>query len=438
MLIDHVNSTLEGSVALAARRLHHELLTQGLDSRFWFAHASGGSLPDESYSRLPWPVRRPRSLWDAPAMVGRRARWYGVRRTMRRQLGDAPPPAAGFSVPLGKHATPYRRDWFQGDLLHLHSLSQHVDFPTFFSSVPRDLPIVWTIDDMNPVTGGCHFADDCTAFHQQCRYCPLLADPGPEDLSSSVFQVKREAYPVERMHVVATSEWLERSVCASELLGGAASIRTIRRGVDTLTFRPIDKRAARFALGLDPDCYWIAFGADNIAAPAQGAGDFLVMLRNLPGSQRIHGLLFGQGQLPPPESGVHLHHFGYQRSPEQLALIYSAADLFVVSSHFANLPQTAVESMSCGTPVIAYDVGGLGELITSGENGWLVGRHDPAELARRVRWMLDQPRARQQFAQAARRRIERDFDQRELAAAYAALYEHLLVRPALALPRLAA
>ncbi|HND54045.1 MAG TPA: glycosyltransferase, partial [Pirellulaceae bacterium] len=123
---------------------------------------------------------------------------------------------------------------------------------------------------------------------------------------------------------------------------------------------------------------------------------------------------------------------------EQLALIYSAADLFVVSSHFANLPQTAVESMSCGTPVIAYDVGGLGELITSGENGWLVGRHDPAELARRVRWMLDQPRARQQFAQAARRRIERDFDQRELAAAYAALYEHLLVRPALALPRLAA
>jgi glycosyltransferase involved in cell wall biosynthesis len=325
-----------------------------------------------------------------------------------------------------------------GDVVHLHWVSKLIDYPSFFASVPDDFPIVWTLHDMNAMTGGCHYTMGCEAFTTECRCCPLLGLPGDNDLSRRSFQVKLAALAGKNLHVVANSQWMESQARRSRVLAGARSFRTIHFGLDTQLFSPQDKRAARRALGLTDDRTIVAFGAESIDNLRKGLGQLLQALSLLRDRGQVLGIVFGNGMVPQ-HSGLslpELRSVGFVADPARQATLYSAADVFVIPSLQEAFGQTGIEAMACGTPVVGFDTGGIPDFVRPGETGLLARLGDATDLARQIQWLVDHADQAKRMGRAAREVVLDRFTLAHQARQHIELYESLLTaRPATALRR---
>jgi glycosyltransferase involved in cell wall biosynthesis len=425
MIIDQVNTFLEGGAAVAARRLHQALLDRGVDSRFWYSPKYQSEPPDVTFYPAPWPIAESSAVRAAGAAVRRVFRWASLRLQRAYYRQGRRPRRGVFEGPRQAWETPYRRECLGGELLHLHWIEKLIDYPSFFRTLPDELPVVWTLHDMNPLTGGCHHAEECLAYASQCGDCPLLARPGKRDLAARNFQLKRAAFRGKRLHIVTPSRWLERRVRQSPLLAEAQSIRTIHNGLDLRQFAPMDKTAARRQLGLPDDAFVAAYGAASLEIGSKGIAEFLAALPRLSPSQRPRGLLFGRGSAPASAGGVELLNCGFLATPEDQVPVYSAADVFVLPSHAENMPQTVVESLACGTPVVAFAVGGVPEIVRPGETGLLARLRDVEHLAEQLRWMADHRETCVRMGAAGRRLVEGEFDHAQQVGKYLALYRDL-------------
>lgn len=121
-----------------------------------------------------------------------------------------------------------------------------------------------------------------------------------------------------------------------------------------------------------------------------------------------------------------------------VAQLLAASDIFVLSSRSEGLPISVLEAMAAGLAVVATDVGGMSELVTDGETGFLVPPVDARALAAALGRLLRDPRLRRQFGAAARRRVERDFNLARFREAHLRLYRRELELRGLPLPRRAA
>ena len=158
MRIDHLNAYLTGGAAVAARRLHHGLLADGVESRFWFSGDSGGrrdSAPDASYRQIAWGMP---PIWDVLRFGPSAIRWGWERglRTYYRRGGAVRP--GMYNGPIRPYPTPFAPTDRLPDLLHLHWVSRIIDYRSFFGLLRAGLPLVWTLYNMLPLTGGCHHA----------------------------------------------------------------------------------------------------------------------------------------------------------------------------------------------------------------------------------------------------------------------------------------
>lgn len=432
MIVDQINVDLTGGAGIAARRLHHALQQQGIDSRFWYLQSHSLKQLDPSYHSLN-AVRPGDSItknfgiklreWQQRLLHRVRRLYYLKGRRQRRDY---------FSSPEDHRRFAYQREHMQGNLLHLHWISRQVDWPTLLNSIPEELPVVWTFHDMNVLTGGCHHADDCERFRTVCCECPILSRPGPTDLAHRNFILKRELLARLNLHVVLPSRWLENLARQSPIVANAKSIQTIFNGLDISVFRPQVKALARAALGIPTNSLLLAYGADSLKNRRKGIVEFMGAVERLPGNISARLLLFGKDFPPVVSSRFPTHHVGYVTDPSEQARIYSAADLFVMPSHAENMPQTVIESLACGTPVVAFDVGGIPEVVRPQETGMLAKRFDVDELSARISWLADHPELRQRMGIAGRRLVEREFDHLRQTNRYLSLYERLIadIRPA--------
>ncbi len=303
MIVNHLSTNLTGGAALAARRLHDSLLDAGQGSRFHFSRKWQGLTLDDSYSMLPWG-RSPVTGWrQFFAKLYQSRRRISLKIKQRRALPARVKRSEYFSFSQRIPETPFPFAACGDQLLHLHWVANLFDYTSFFSSIPDELPIVWTLHDMNAFTGGCHYAGDCEKYVSGCKNCPQLAIPGERDLAQRAFRSKQLAFAGKNLHIVAPSRWIENEARRSELLKGCRSIQTIHHGLDTKKFAPADKLQARRQLGLPPDAVVIAFGADAIHHRRKGLRHFLDALAHIP-HEGIVGLYFGNGDLPKLEIGL--------------------------------------------------------------------------------------------------------------------------------------
>jgi glycosyltransferase involved in cell wall biosynthesis len=155
----------------------------------------------------------------------------------------------------------------------------------------------------------------------------------------------------------------------------------------------------------------------------------LEAMRQLPASarQQVAAVVFGASQaetkLPCP-----VHFLGQLHDAITLALAYSAADVFVCPSRQENLPNTVLESLACGTPVVAFPVGGIPDMVEHGVNGWLAQAYDTAELARGISLLLNDAELRQRMGEAGRKKVEQTYAAPVIARRHIALYEEILAR----------
>lgn len=301
--------------------------------------------------------------------------------------------------------------WVAGSLLRIEDLAS------------LSVPIVWTLHDTWAFTGGCHYAGDCGGFRAKCGRCPQLGSDRDEDLAYAIWNRKRQAYANLNMTIVAPSRWLADLAQQSSLFNGRR-IEVIPNGLDTELFRPLDKAAAKAFLGIDPGRKVLLFGAEWLTDSRKGGDLLAAALARLDFPCAL--LTFGKGTIPfDANPNVTVHAKGTLRDDISLAVLYSAADVFVCPSREDNLPNTVAEAMACGTPCAAFAINGLPDMITHRIDGWLAKPFDPEDLAAGIRWIAVHPQP-EELGRCAREKALREYSLDVMTARYVSLYDELL------------
>jgi glycosyltransferase involved in cell wall biosynthesis len=315
------------------------------------------------------------------------------------------------------------------DILNLHWVAEFIDYREFFRKIPARLPVVWTLHDMNPFTGGCHFDGGCGRFAERCGACPQLGSSDAEDFSAQVWKRKQGAFSslnAQGVHLVTPSRWLQGEVSKSTLMS-KFRCTVIPNALDTEQFQPREQAAARKLLGIPADCAVILFLADWAGEKRKGFDLLVEALKPFRNDARVYLLAAGR-ELPAHDLGPQLVTTGYLTGEKQLSWVYSAADVFVLPSLQDNLPNTALEALSCGVPIVGFDVGGIPEIVREGETGLLVPTKDVARLRAAIASVVEDKNARARMSEAGRRRAVANYGLEIQARRYLELYTELVER----------
>lgn len=302
------------------------------------------------------------------------------------------------------------------DVLHLHWINQRF-IP--MEQLPKNKPIVWTLHDSWPFCGICHYFFNCEKYKQQCGDCPLLHSEEPNDLSNHVWKKKSEIYKDLDLHIVSPSRWLADCARNSSLLGHFP-ITVIPNCLDAETFRPLNDRKASGK-------HVVLYGAMNATKDnRKGFSNLVTALQLL--EQQGHGneielVVFGASKSDLSlEVNIPVHYVGYVNDTEKLVDLYNQASVMVVPSLAENLSNAIMESLSCGTPVVAFNIGGNGDMIEHKKNGYLAKEKDDADLAEGILWCLNNNEDNC-LGKAGREKVMRDYTYEAVSLQYKKLYE---------------
>ncbi len=313
------------------------------------------------------------------------------------------------------------------DVINLHWVNGVLDCKKAPFSLAGK-PIVWTIHDMNPFTGGCHYTGDCRRYTTACGKCPQLGSENEHDLSNIGWRKKYDAYPLLNLHIVSPSKWLAK--CASESsLFSQFPVSIIPNSCPVDTFKPYNKKDARESFQIDTSAKIILFGADSVINKRKGFIYLLKALNNLSDTEKHKVVLVTFGHLPD-NVAVNIQYpvknIGVITETKQLAMAYSMADLFVIPSVEDNLPNTVVESLSCGTPVVGFNIGGISDMIDHKENGYVAKPMDAEDLAKGINWIMSSSEETMvKLSERCRKKAEELYALEIQANKYRRLYEDI-------------
>jgi len=322
------------------------------------------------------------------------------------------------------------------DVINLHWVAGLISASTLCRLAEFGKPIVWTLHDARPLTGGCHFPATCTNYRNSCAECPqLLLDPG--GMAGKARSMLQEALDYSNVHFVAPSTWMREMVDSSES-GKNRKVRTIPYGVDAELFAPIGRDEARQKLGLGTEAHYILLASHHVAEKRKGfleAREILRHVGNLDAlrtsveSGNLRLLLCGHGDDGIEFPGWSVDRVGYLPK-NAMPWLYNAADLLLFTSTQDNLPNVVMEAMSCGTAVVSHDLPGIRDMFGSGElAGLLLPMNNARASADRVMEFLQKKSARDEVGLHGRRRILNHFSLNTQASSYIRLYESLLESP---------
>lgn len=401
-----------GGAARSTRRIHEGLLQVGVDSRMLVLHTSG-------QSQQIWQLQPSQHLF---VRLRRRVLREIRQRQYQKYGATRRDPFQPFSDDRTDYSIDVRSFMPRPDVVNLYWVAGFVDYGQFFHRTPPNIPIIWRLSDMNPFTGGCHYAWDCEKWRAQCGACPELGSVQEEDLSRKIWERKWAVYRKRRIHIVAPSHWIAEEVRESSLLSGQP-VTVIPNGLDTAVFAPQDKRQARKFFDLPEEQSIILTGAANLKDSRKGMKYLVEALRRLPGAVPAMLVTIGEDQeddfrqVPLP-----YRNLGHITGDQTLATAYSTADFFIVPSIHENLPNTALEAMACGVPVIGFRTGGIPDIVRHGETGLLASQKDSVDLAAQISWLLDNPQACHVMGSKARKLVKSDYNLQKQAYCFKALY----------------
>jgi glycosyltransferase involved in cell wall biosynthesis len=350
----------------------------------------------------------------------------------------------GDSFPLqfaGNSQYFFSLQWFPGsvasliarlnpDVINLHWICN--GFLPIEAIAKLNKPLVWTLHDMWPFTGGCHYSYSCDRYLSGCGNCPQLNSHSDRDLSSWVWQRKAKAWQNLSLTLIAPSTWMAECASASPLFAGL-KIVTIPFGLDTNIYTPSDRKLAREILKLPQEKHLILFGA--IAALKDERKGFPLLQKALQKlsqagwQDKLELVIFGSSASSDRlDLDFKTHNLGHINDEKILRLAYSAVDATLAPSTQEAFGQIASEALACGTPVVAFERTGLADIVDSHQNGYLAKYGDIEDLARGIAWILeDKDGDRQQkLRHFARLKAETEFAMEVQARRYVALFEEIL------------
>lgn len=312
--------------------------------------------------------------------------------------------------------------WINGGFLSLNSLKKIAQL---------NIPIVWTLHDMWAFTGGCHYSSGCTKFIDNCSNCPSLLFKSDSDLSFSIFNKKKEIFKNLNLTIVTCSRWLAKEASKSFLFSDKKII-TIPNTLDSDLFKPISKNTARQYSQLPLDKKIILTGAMNLKDERKGFYYLIQALQIIRDSDNklcsdIELVVFGKlDESVLKKIPFKVNQLGRLNNEQEIVNAYNAADIYIAPSLEDNLPNTIMEAMACGIPVVAFNVGGIPDMVDNGINGFLAQLKSSEELAKSIELILSDEELRKSFSLTAREKVIKNFDQKIIAEKYFEVYKSLV------------
>ncbi len=318
------------------------------------------------------------------------------------------------------------------DVFNLHWVTNFLAPSQIAELLTLGKPVVWTLHDQWPMTGGCHYPAGCRQFTSLCRDCPQLTED-PFGMVEMLFQQRLGAY-ADRITIVAPSKWMANEARQSRVFRNSR-IEAIPNGLDLKSFAPMSRSLARAPLGIPEDAFVMLFACSSAAESRKG-GDFLKEiadalgrvpeLKSMHRSGKLRLLLFGWGTGDVSTGILPEKHMGFLSGDSDLASVYSAADVLLHLASEDNLPNTVLEAMACGTPVLAFDAGGAREMVIDGETGRLVPLRNLDACVSALRDMIDNRDYCAALGNRSRKRMEEHFNADIEARRYLRLFEELI------------
>jgi glycosyltransferase involved in cell wall biosynthesis len=394
MRVLHLNTlSLGGSYEYAAL-LSTALAEQGIESRVLCKNSrsaqSGRLLLDHIIRRLYV------SFSTEP--------WHGTRRLLS-------PPAP--------------KEMERVDVVHLHTVADWFDVPSWLETLPASIGVVVSLHDMWHVTGGCFLYRGCNRFSDTCTPCPILKMPLNRVLARDEQMRKLLAYRSRGARFVANSHWLAGLAERSPIVMACGGVRTITPGIDTDVFTPQDKIQCRRELGLPIGAFVIAAGAASLTDKNKNFAWLLEQLGQLSEIENLLVVLAGQGAVDIP-IGLNARVMGNVSDRSKRAMLFSAADVFVTASLMETYGLTLIEAMSCGTPVVAFRLGGIPEAAPDGEGAILCPPQDGAALIGAILKLQNSKQLREALGNAGHEMARNRNGLRSFAEAFMHLYEECL------------
>jgi glycosyltransferase involved in cell wall biosynthesis len=363
--IDKANGTYGGGGAIAMHRLHISLRKAGITSlSLCFHKTSSDSIKLPRMKKLD----------------------YGLKKiTSRFGLNDI----NCLSTFMIKRMGAYN----DANILHLHCI--HGGFFNYLALpwLTASKPAVFTLHDMWPFTGHCAYSYDCERWETGCGKCPypMTYPPVRRDATRIEWRLKDWVYAHSNIVVVCPSHWMTEQARQSML--NCFPIHQIPYGIDTDVYEPLDPEQCRFLLGIPASKKVIGFVAHRLSESRKGGDLLLKALQSLPESLKAEVLLLTLGANESnafaEAVGIPTLNLGYIDNDRLKAIVYSAADLFVMPTRADNLPLVLMESMACGTPMVSFRIGGVPDLIRPGITGYLAEPENAKDLSDGIVQLLE-------------------------------------------------
>ena len=320
----------------------------------------------------------------------------------------------------------------EADIIHLHWINEgYLSFKSLFQLSTLNKSIVWTLHDMWAFTGGCHYSAGCKNYESVCNNCPYLKKPFVNDHSRVNQQKKAEVYKLMNLSIVTCSNWLSDCVKNSSLLKNFP-INVIPNPIDTSIYKPIEKSSARKLLNLPADKTLILFGTLNLKEERKGFKQLVealdILIHNYSfNNNDIELLLYGTA--PSEELSnlpLKVNSLGRITNEDHLVNCYNAADIFVAPSLEDNLPNTVMESLACGVPVVAFNIGGMPDMIDHKINGYLANPFKAEDFAKGIFWIMENEDRKIDLSKRGREKVIENFGKNIIGNKYRDQYKKLL------------
>ena len=319
----------------------------------------------------------------------------------------------------------------QADVIHLHWVNDGMlSLASIEKIIASGKPIVWTLHDMWPFTGVCHYAHDCDHYTGHCHDCPQLNSRKHRDVAFHTFERKAQLLQGAHIRFVACSHWLGNMASSSHLLQGK-KIECIPNAININFFRPRNKQQARGVLGLPTDKRLILFSSHMLSDERKGFHYLKEAAIRLTAEHpewvgKLGIVIVGKGMTSEMCHDIPLdvYPLNYIADEKVMIDVYNAVDLYAIPSLQDNLPNTVVEAMACGVPCIGFNVGGIPEMIDHLHNGYIAEYKNVGDLADGIHWLLTEGEY-DILSREAARKAANTYGENSVAMRYISIYNRM-------------
>jgi glycosyltransferase involved in cell wall biosynthesis len=373
----HVNTYDRGGAAKACLRLHQGLMMSGVSSKVLlkeknndlketYLYTSNQSLVDFFINKI-----KPRVDYKISKLLYNRfLKTYQTSTTLKRRILESRSSDLEIISFLDSNCDiTTHHTYLDADIVHLHWVESFIDYKTFF--IKNKKPIIWTLHDEAPYLGGEHYAEEQYSMDDHGYPRKRKVTRIEEMFFSKVVKSKISFFEnVKNLTIVAPSVWLKERSKNSPVFNKFPHYH-IPYGFPTNIYKPLNKPSCKEILGIPRDKTVILFVADSISKSRKGFYYLLSAITSLNDNYLDNILLCSIGAGTPIETHKNSLHLGKIHDEQLIAIAYSAADMFVIPSLDDNLPNTMIEALLCGTPVIGFPIGGIKDVVQTGFNGIL-------------------------------------------------------------------